>query len=53
MSEEFAFAFAFEFEAGEVYEPPMLVESGDYTEVTNGFHGWHWDTFGGHGRGWW
>ncbi|KEF06714.1 hypothetical protein ADK47_05160 [Streptomyces rimosus subsp. rimosus] len=35
------------------YEAPELVEAGDFTELTLGFHGHHWDGWGGRGHGWW
>jgi hypothetical protein len=32
----------------EIYQPPELVEVGDYTELTEGFYGFYWDGFGGY-----
>ncbi|MFF3277510.1 lasso RiPP family leader peptide-containing protein [Streptomyces chrestomyceticus] len=29
------------------YEPPELVEAGEFSELTLGFAGYHWDGFGG------
>ncbi|MFK8846947.1 lasso RiPP family leader peptide-containing protein [Streptomyces sp. Ac-502] len=35
------------------YEAPELAEAGEFAELTLGFHGHHWDAFGGRGHGWW